>query len=127
MQYIFIYIYIYEQYVLGGGPLPGPQGVTRTCTRKIFVGLGDHFQVLKLSFGTCISTKQWGWGTTSRSARCRRGHVPSHSPTYGTAYVPAYYTVLRTCLLPAPYGLLPVATADEMRRRRKDSICMDCG
>ena len=43
---------------------------------KYFGGGGDHFQVLKVSEGTCNEKMFWGWGTTTRSLRCHKGHVP---------------------------------------------------
>ena len=35
--------------IWGGGPLPSPQGVRRDMYRKNMLGVGDHFQALKVS------------------------------------------------------------------------------
>ena len=43
-------------------------------------GVGDHFQVLQVSEGTCTGQILSGWGTTFRSSKCQKGHVPS--PVY---------------------------------------------
>ncbi len=47
------------------------------CLFKLFIednilGMGDHFQVPKVSEWTCTFR---GWGTTSRSLRCLKVHV----------------------------------------------------
>ena len=58
-----------------GGPLPGHQGARKDMYRKK-MEVGDRLQVVKVSEGTRTGKLFSGWGTTSRSSRCQKGHVP---------------------------------------------------
>ena len=55
-----------EDHILGGGgPLPGPQGVSRDMYREEAIRVGDHFQVLKVSEGTILSRCELEYGVHS--------------------------------------------------------------
>ena len=53
-----------------------------TCTGKIFLGVGDHFQVLQVPRGTCTEKTNGGGGPLPGPSGARRD-------MYGTAYVMA--------------------------------------
>ena len=63
------------RYFLGGGPLSGPQGVWRDMHRKIFWGCGTTSRSLRCQKGH-VPENILGWGTTLRSLKCQKGQAP---------------------------------------------------